>query len=130
MKKMLNARSICCVVLWAQGTQDSTASLNGFGQTPSDIFLPQFIPGGINEVDDETGDGEYEDQCHQDPPCACLARDQFPCPVLGLGHEVPFRSRAVIVRVPLVIVRLPPHYRLGVLFSSLKWIQAIMVSKF
>lgn len=27
MKNMLKARSICCVVLTAQGTQDSTASL-------------------------------------------------------------------------------------------------------
>ena len=88
MKNMLNARSICWVVLWAQGTQDSTASLNGFGQTPSDIFLPQFIPGGINEVDDETGDGEYEDQGHQYPPGARLARDQLPGPVLRLRHEI------------------------------------------
>ena len=45
-------------------------------------------PRGVNEVDDEGGDGEDEHQGHQDPPGACLARDELPSPVLGLGHEV------------------------------------------
>ena len=46
------------------------------------------LPGGVNEVDDEGGDGEDEHQADKDPPCARLAGDQLPRPVLGLGHEV------------------------------------------
>ena len=45
-------------------------------------------PGGVNEVDDEGGDGEDEHEADQDPPRVSLLRDQLPRPVLGLGHEV------------------------------------------
>ena len=57
---------------------------------------------------------------HQDPPGASLTGDQLPGPVLGLGHEVPVLAKTVLVRVALVVVRLPPHYWLSVLLPSLK----------
>ena len=46
------------------------------------------LPRGVNEVDDEGGNGKDEYEADQDPSGARLARDQLPCPVLGLGHEV------------------------------------------
>ena len=62
-------------------------------------------PGGVNEVDDEGGDGEDEHQGHEDPPRACLSRDQLPRPVLGLGHEVILLASSALPPglVPLVI---------------------------
>ena len=50
------------------------------------------LPGGVNEVDDEGGDGEDEHQADQDAPSAGLTRDQLPRPVLGLGHEVTLKN--------------------------------------
>ena len=61
------------------------------------------LPGGVNEVDDEGGDGEDKHQADKDSPSARLPRDQLPRPVLGLGHEVILLGSALPGLVPLVI---------------------------
>merc|ERR1712223_631252 len=46
------------------------------------------LGGGVDEVDDEGGDGEDEDHRDEDLSHPGLCRDQLACPVLCLGHEV------------------------------------------
>ena len=59
-----------------------------------------FIPGGVNEVDDQGGDGEDEHKADQDAPGAGLAWDELPGPVLGLGHEVILLASAPALATP------------------------------
>ena len=64
---------------------------------------------------------------HQDPPSPSLPGDELPGPVLGLGHEVSLRPRPVVIRVTLVLIRLPPHYWLTVLLPRLAWSKLIVL---
>ena len=64
------------------------------------VQCSMFIPGGVNEVDDEGWDWEDKHKADQDAPCAGLAWDELSGPVLGLGHEVILLASAPALAAP------------------------------